>query len=39
MKRIRVEFLYEAMNIAKAAVDAVIYQDSYIGYIVEYMPA
>lgn len=39
MKRVRVEFLYEAMNIAKTAVDAVIYQDSYIGYIVEYMPA
>lgn len=39
MKRIRVEYLYEAMNIAKEAIDAIIYQDSYIGYIVEFVPA
>lgn len=37
MKRIRVEFLFEAMEIAKKAIDAVIYEDSYIGYIVEYV--
>lgn len=39
MKRIRVEFWCEALELAKKAIDAVIYQDSYVGYVVEYVPA
>ena len=39
MKRVRVEFWCEALELAKKAIDAVIYQDSYVGYVVEYVPA